>query len=150
MSKYFLSKQRRAEIESIFKEYDTNKDGVSGEKLLYLLRSLGIYLNKTESEVILEDYKKNGNINLSEFFELMKQYYFDENIENLLYLSLQSYAQEKSKTINLNEFKNVLLTLGSGIKLTEEEVDAFLNVEFNGYKNKEISFDDFIYKILKE
>ncbi|EWC90246.1 hypothetical protein PFNF54_01009 [Plasmodium falciparum NF54] len=76
----------------------------------------------------------------------MKQYYFDENIENLLYLSLQSYAQEKSKTINLNEFKNVLLTLGSGIKLTEEEVDAFLNVEFNGYKNKEISFDDFIYK----
>ncbi|KOB59389.1 hypothetical protein PFHG_01147 [Plasmodium falciparum HB3] len=112
MSKYFLSKQRRAEIESIFKEYDTNKDGVSGEKLLYLLRSLGIYLNKTESEVILEDYKKNGNINLSEFFELMKQYYFDENIENLLYLSLQSYAQEKSKTINLNEFKNVLLTLG--------------------------------------
>ncbi|ETW20283.1 hypothetical protein PFAG_00711 [Plasmodium falciparum Santa Lucia] len=146
MSKYFLSKQRRAEIESIFKEYDTNKDGVSGEKLLYLLRSLGIYLNKTESEVILEDYKKNGNINLSEFFELMKQYYFDENIENLLYLSLQSYAQEKSKTINLNEFKNVLLTLGSGIKLTEEEVDAFLNVEFNGYKNKEISFDDFIYK----
>ncbi|CZT62498.1 calmodulin-like protein [Plasmodium falciparum NF54] len=150
MSKYFLSKQRRAEIESIFKEYDTNKDGVSGEKLLYLLRSLGIYLNKTESEVILEDYKKNGNINLSEFFELMKQYYFDENIENLLYLSLQSYAQEKSKTINLNEFKNVLLTLGVGIKLTEEEVDAFLNVEFNGYKNKEISFDDFIYKILKE
>ncbi|CDO62787.1 calmodulin-like protein [Plasmodium reichenowi] len=150
MSKFFLSKQRRAEIESIFKEYDTNKDGVSGEKLLYLLRSLGVYLNKTESEVILEDYKKNGNLNLSEFFELMKQYYFDENIENLLYLSLQSYAQEKSKTINLNEFKNVLLTLGSGIKLTEEEVDAFLNVEFNGYKNKEISFDDFIYKILKE
>lgn len=49
---------------------------------------------------------------MSEFFELMKQYYFDENIENLLYLSLQSYAQEKSKTINLNEFKNVLLTLG--------------------------------------
>lgn len=45
---------KRAEIESIFKEYDTNKDGVSGEKLLYLLRSLGIYLNKTESEVILE------------------------------------------------------------------------------------------------
>lgn len=44
---------KRAEIESIFKEYDTNKDGVSGEKLLYLLRSLGIYLNKTESEVIL-------------------------------------------------------------------------------------------------
>ncbi|KYO02106.1 calmodulin-like protein [Plasmodium reichenowi] len=150
MSKFFLSKQRRAEIESIFKEYDTNKDGVSGEKLLYLLRSLGVYLNKTESEVILEDYKKNGNLNLSEFFELMKQYYFDENIENLLYLSLQSYAQEKSKTINLNEFKNVLLTLGVGIKLTEEEVDAFLNVEFNGYKNKEISFDDFIYKILKE
>ncbi|SOV11402.1 calmodulin-like protein [Plasmodium sp. gorilla clade G2] len=150
MSKFFLSKQRRAEIESIFKEYNTNKDGVSGEKLLYLLRSLGIYLNKSESEVILEDYKKNGNLNLSEFFELMKQYYFDENIENLLYLSLQSYAQEKSKTINLNEFKNVLLTLGSGIKLTEEEVDAFLNVEFNGYKNKEISFDDFIYKILKE
>ncbi|SPJ08761.1 calmodulin-like protein [Plasmodium sp. DRC-Itaito] len=150
MSKFFLSKQRRAEIESIFKEYDTNKDGVSGEKLLYLLRSLGVYLNKSESEVILEDYKKNGNLNLSEFFELMKQYYFDENIENLLYLSLQSYAQEKSKTINLNEFKNVLLTLGSGIKLTEEEVDAFLNVEFNGYKNKEVSFDDFIYKILKE
>ncbi|KYO02834.1 calmodulin-like protein [Plasmodium gaboni] len=150
MSKFFLSKQRRAEIESIFKEYNTNKDGVSGEKLLYLLRSLGIYLNKSESEVILEDYKKNGNLNLSEFFELMKQYYFDENIENLLYLSLQSYAQEKSKTINLNEFKNVLLTLGSGIKLTEEEVDAFLNVEFNGYKNKEVSFDDFIYKILKE
>ncbi|KYO02833.1 calmodulin-like protein [Plasmodium gaboni] len=150
MSKFFLSKQRRAEIESIFKEYNTNKDGVSGEKLLYLLRSLGIYLNKSESEVILEDYKKNGNLNLSEFFELMKQYYFDENIENLLYLSLQSYAQEKSKTINLNEFKNVLLTLGVGIKLTEEEVDAFLNVEFNGYKNKEVSFDDFIYKILKE
>ncbi|SOV74154.1 calmodulin-like protein [Plasmodium sp. gorilla clade G3] len=150
MSKFFLSKQRRAEIESIFKEYDTNKNGVSGEKLLYLLRSLGVYLNKTESEVILEDYKKNGNLNLSEFFELMKQYYFDENIEHLLYLSLQSYAQEKSKTINLNEFKNVLLTLGVGIKLTEEEVDAFLKIEFNEYKNKEISFDDFIYKILKE
>lgn len=40
----------------------------------------------------------------------------------------------------------LLFITGSGIKLTEEEVDAFLNVEFNGYKNKEISFDDFIYK----
>lgn len=32
----------------------------------------------------------------------------------------------------------LLFITGSGIKLTEEEVDAFLNVEFNGYKNKEI------------
>lgn len=35
---------KRAEIESIFKEYDTNKDGVSGEKLLYLLRSIYYYV----------------------------------------------------------------------------------------------------------
>ncbi|KMZ81885.1 hypothetical protein PVIIG_02934 [Plasmodium vivax India VII] len=76
----------------------------------------------------------------------MQEFYYDENIGKLLLTSLQAHTRESTKTITIAKLKNLLMTLGTGVRLTEDEVDAFLNVEFNANKNKDISFDDFIYK----
>ncbi|ANQ06859.1 Uncharacterized protein PCOAH_00011680 [Plasmodium coatneyi] len=146
MNKYILSKERRSEIESIFNEFDKNKNGLDGKQLIYLLKSIGIYLNKDESEALLDECRIHGNLNLNNFYAIMQEFYYDENIGKLLLTSLQAHTRESAKTITIAKLKNLLMTLGTGVRLTEDEVDAFLNVEFNANKNKDISFDDFIYK----
>ncbi|CAG9479875.1 calmodulin-like protein [Plasmodium vivax] len=150
MNKYILSKERRLEIESIFNEFDKNKNGLDGKQLIYLLKSIGIYLNKDESAALLDECRIHGNLNLNNFYAIMQEFYYDENIGKLLLTSLQAHTRESTKTITIAKLKNLLMTLGTGVRLTEDEVDAFLNVEFNANKNKDISFDDFIYKVLKE
>ncbi|CAA9986945.1 centrin, putative [Plasmodium knowlesi strain H] len=150
MNKYILSKERRLEIESIFNEFDKNKNGLDGKQLIHLLKSIGIYLNKDESAALLDECRIHGNINLNNFYSIMQEFYYDENIGKLLLTSLQAHTRESAKTITIGKLKNLLMTLGTGVRLTEDEVDAFLNVEFYANKNQDISFDDFIYKVLKE
>ncbi|CRG98936.1 calmodulin-like protein [Plasmodium relictum] len=150
MDKYKISKERRLEIESIFNEFNKNKKGLDGEKILYMLKSIGIFLNKNESDALLEECRLNGNLNLNNFYAIMQSFYYDENIGKLLLTSLKAHTNENAKSISISELKNLLMTLGTGIKLTEDEVDAFLNLEFSTNKSKDISFDDFIYKVLKE
>ncbi|SBT75923.1 calmodulin-like protein [Plasmodium ovale] len=150
MDKYKLSKERRTEIESIFNEFNKNKKGLDGKQLLHLLKSIGIYLNKNESAALLDECRVNGNLNLNNFYAIMQEFYYDENIGRLLLTSLQAHTRENAKTITFSKLKNLLMTLGTTVRLTEDEIDAFLNIELNANKNKEISFDDFIYKVLKE
>ncbi|VEV55784.1 calmodulin-like protein, putative [Plasmodium vinckei vinckei] len=150
MDKYKFSKERRREIEFIFNEFNKNKNGLNGNQLLYLLKSIGIYLNNDESASLLEECKTNGNLNLNNFYALMQEFYYDENIGKMLLTALQAHTKEGSKTITFAKLKHLLMTLGTGVKLTEDEIDSFLNVEFNHVKNMEISFDEFIYKVLKE
>ncbi|SBS81205.1 calmodulin-like protein [Plasmodium ovale curtisi] len=146
MDKYKLSKERRTEIESIFNEFNKNKKGLDGKQLLHLLKSIGIYLNKNESAALLDECRVNGNLNLNNFYAIMQEFYYDENIGRLLLTSLQAHTRENAKTITFSKLKNLLMTLGTTVRLTEDEIDAFLNIELNANKNKEISFDDFIYK----
>ncbi|EUD66965.1 hypothetical protein C922_02549 [Plasmodium inui San Antonio 1] len=137
---------KRSEIESIFNEFDKNKNGLNGKELIYLLKSIGIYLNKDESAALLDECRIHGNLNLNNFYAIMQEFYYDENIGKLLLTSLQAHTRENAKTITIAKLKSLLMTLGTAVRLTEDEVDAFLNVEFNANKNKDISFDDFIYK----
>ncbi|CRG93172.1 calmodulin-like protein, putative [Plasmodium gallinaceum] len=150
MNKYKISKERRSEIESIFNEFNKNKKGLDGEEVLYILRSIGIFLNKNESDALLDECRSNGNLNLNNFYAIMQAFYYDENIGKLLLTSLKAHTNENSKSISISELKNLLMTLGTGVKLTEDEVDAFLNLEFSTNNSKDISFDEFIYKVLKE
>ncbi|KAI4840069.1 calmodulin-like protein [Plasmodium brasilianum] len=150
MNKYKLSKERRSEIEFIYNEFDKDKNGLDGKQLLYLLKSVGVFLNKNESTALLEECRINGKLNLDNFYAIIQEFYYDENIAKLLLTSLQAHTRESAKTISLQKLKYLLMTLGTGVRLTEDEVDAFLNIEFNANKNKDVSFDDFIYKVLKE
>ncbi|SBS82985.1 centrin [Plasmodium malariae] len=169
MNKYKLSKERRSEIEFIYNEFDKDKNGLDGKQLLYLLKSVGVFLNKNESTALLEECRINGKLNLDNFYAIIQEFYYDENIAKLLLTSLQAHTRESAKTISLQKLKYLLMTLGkslkypygvfiqfkkkknhlplgTGVRLTEDEVDAFLNIEFNANKNKDVSFDDFIYK----
>lgn len=150
MNRYKISKERRSEIDFFYKEFNKKKNGLDGKQVLYMLNSIGIYPSKQEVEALIEESKINGNIMYKNFFAIMQEVYYDENIGKLLYSSLKAHTNPDAQGINANELKHLLMTLGSGVKLTEDEVDAFLNIEFNANKNKDILFDEFIHKVLKE
>ncbi|VWU49235.1 calmodulin-like protein [Hepatocystis sp. ex Piliocolobus tephrosceles] len=146
MDKYKLSKERRDELEFIFNEFNKKKKGLDGNTLLYILKSMGIFLNKSESAALLDECKQNGNLNLNNFYAIMQEFYYDENIGKMIFSSLKKHTTQNANGIALSKLKNILLTLGSGVMLTEEEVDTFFKMEFSANEKKEILFDDFIHK----
>lgn len=150
MNQYKISKERRAELEWLFKTFDKQKNGIDGNTMLYVLRSIGIYLPKNDAKALLEECRINGNIKLNNFFAFMQELYYDENVGKRLLQGLQAHTDKNAKSIHASRLKDLLMSLGTGVRLTEDEVDFFLNVECDANTHKDIPFDEFIYRILKE
>lgn len=150
MNPYKLSKERREEIEWLYNTFDKGKKGLDGKTILYMLRSIGIFLPPNDASALIEECRVNGNVQLNNFFAFMQELYYDEPIGKQLLAGLRAHTNSNAKSIHVSKLKDLLMSLGTGVRLTEDEVDFFLNVEFDASKNEEIAFDEFIYRVLRE
>jgi centrin-3 len=144
-----LEKELRAEIDELFKFFDTNKDDkISQEELRVAVRAQQPLVTQREVEAImrLADKNQSGQIDREEFMEIMlpqmKQEImsYERNLDELRRLFKQ-FDLDQTNYLSKANLKSALSHLG--IALTDVQLEDFM-LEIDLDQNKMIDIDEFV------
>ncbi|XP_026190568.1 myosin regulatory light chain [Cyclospora cayetanensis] len=144
-----LSAQRRAELRVAFHAFDKDKTGkLDINEIKYLLKSIGVCLTKREQKALEAEFADRGEFDYEDLLALGQVVYNDVAIERALVLALRKLSPPGAKTVPRTLLRDMLLNLGMGVKLTEEQVDMFLDIccSEDGKRSDQIQITTFIYR----
>ncbi|KAL8453367.1 hypothetical protein Emag_001883 [Eimeria magna] len=143
-----LSSQRREELRVAFHAFDKDKTGkLDVGEMKYLLKSIGVCLSRREQRALEAEFAERGEFDYEDLLTIGQVVYNDVAIERALVLALRKLAPQGAKTVPRNVLREHLLNLGMGVKLTEEQVDMFLDIccSEDGKTSDHIKIATFIY-----
>ncbi|PHJ22856.1 troponin isotype gamma [Cystoisospora suis] len=146
-----LSRQRRAELRQAFDEVDKKKLGyLSLERFVYLLKSIGVNISNRDLMAITAESRERGHFSYEDLLLVAQVVYNDVAIERGLVKALRQICPKGAKEIPVKTLREYLLKLGMAFKLTEEEVDMFLQIECDENKRGVVDFETFVYRVLRD
>ncbi|CDJ35112.1 Protein Abca14, related [Eimeria mitis] len=124
-----LSSQRRKELQVAFHAFDKDKTGkLDVNEMKYLLKSIGVCLSRREQKALEAEFADRGEFDFEDLLTIGQVVYNDVAIERALVLALRKLTPKGAKTVSRTVLRDMLLNLGMGVKLTEEQVDMFLDI----------------------
>ena len=134
-----ISQNKLKEYKNIFDLNDSNKDGnVSSLELANILKSININVSDEEIKEIIEELELEGNneVNFENFVSIVNRREKDVDSEEEVLKAFKLFDKEGNGLININELKNIMLSVGKNIK--EEELNDMLkeaDTDMDGYIN---------------
>ena len=145
-----LSQDKIKEYKNVFNLYDSNKDGiVNSDELENILKSININVSDEEIKEIIEELglEGNGEVNFEDFVSIVNRREKDVDSEEEVLKAFKLFDKEGNGLININELKNIMLSVGNNIK--EEELNDMLkeaDTDMDGY----INYEEFIRSLLSK
>ena len=119
-----LNKEQLKQLQEAFNVIDQDRDGViSKEDLQTILVSLG--QKPTEKEVRDMLNEVPGNVDFARFLSMFASKMGTADPEDLIRNAFTCFDEDCDGVINLDEFKQLLMTMG--LRLTEQQVQNVLN-----------------------
>ena len=143
-----ISQNKKKEYKSIFDLYDSNKDGsVNSAELANILKSIDINASDEEIKEIIEEIDLEGNneVNFENFVSIVNRREKDVDSEEEVLKAFKLFDKEGNGLININELKNIMLTVGKNI--SEVELNDMLkeaDIDMDGF----INYEEFIRSLL--
>ena len=143
-----VSQNKLKEYKNIFDLHDSNKDGnVNSLELANILKSININASDEEIKEIIEELELEGNneVNFENFVSIVNRREKDVDSEEEVLKAFKLFDKEGNGLININELKNIMLSVGKNIK--EEELNVMLkeaDTDMDGY----INYEEFIRSLL--
>ena len=143
-----VSQNKLKEYKNIFDLFDSNKDGnVNSLELANILKSININVSDEEIKEIIEELELEGNneVNFENFVSIVNRREKDVDNEEEVLKAFKLFDKEGNGLININELKNIMLSVGKNIK--EEEINDMLkeaDTDMDGY----INYEEFIRSLL--
>lgn len=140
------------EIKQLFELFDKDKDGlITKDELKMVLRDFG-NIDKKEIQTLYDQMgvKQDGNINFKQFSKCIETYYYKtdkQSEEEELKNSFKLFDKDKSGTIDVEELKKVLTSIGE--KLSDKEVDVLFR-EADRNKDGHIQYSEFVKLFTKD
>ena len=143
-----ISENKIKEYKSIFDLNDNNKDGnVTLDELANILKAINISSSDEEIKEIIMELELEGNdeINFENFVSIVNRRDKDVDNEEEVIKAFKFFDKEGNGLININELKNIMLSVGKNI--SEEELNDMLkeaDIDMDGY----INYEEFIRSLL--
>ena len=143
-----ISENKIKEYKSVFDLNDNNKDGnVTLDELANILKAINISSSDEEIKEIIMELKLEGNdeINFENFVSIVNRRDKDVDNEEEVIKAFKFFDKEGNGLININELKNIMLSVGKNI--SEEELNDMLkeaDIDMDGY----INYEEFIRSLL--
>ena len=143
-----ISENKIKEYKSVFDLNDNNKDGnVTLVELANILKSINISSSDEEIKEIIMELELEGNdeINFENFVSIVNRRDKDVDNEEEVIKAFKFFDKEGNGLININELKNIMLSVGNNI--SEEELNDMLkeaDIDMDGY----INYEEFIRSLL--
>ena len=143
-----ISENKIKEYKSVFDLNDNNKDGnVTLDELANILKAINISSSDEEIKEIIMELKLEGNdeINFENFVSIVNRRDKDVDNEEEVIKAFKFFDKEENILININELKNIMLSVGKNI--SEEELNDMLkeaDIDMDGY----INYEEFIRSLL--
>ena len=143
-----ISENKIKEYKSIFDLNDNNKDGnVTLDELANILKAINISSSDEEIKEIIMELELEGNdeINFENFVSIVNRRDKDADNEEEVIKAFKFFDKEGNGLININELKNIMLSVGKNI--SEEELNDMLkeaDIDMDGY----INYEEFIRSLL--
>ena len=143
-----ISENKIKEYKSVFDLNDNNKDGnVTLVELANILKSINISSSDEEIKEIIMELELEGNdeINFENFVSIVNRRDKDVDNEEEVIKAFKFFDKEGNGLININELKNIMLSVGKNI--SEEELNDMLkeaDIDMDGY----INYEEFIRSLL--
>ena len=143
-----ISENKIKEYKSIFDLNDNNKDGnVTLDELANILKAINISSSDEEIKEIIMELELEGNdeINFENFVSIVNRRDKDVDNEEEVIKAFKFFDKEGNGLININELKNIMLSVGKNI--SEEELNDMLkeaDIVMDGY----INYEEFIRSLL--
>lgn len=133
------------EFYEIFNYFDKDRSGtITPDEFTKVLRSLGITLNRSELEEIMQDHDDNndGSIDFPEFLSLLLKWTSNKDLEEeKMKEAFRKFDANGDGYITAIEFRFVMNGLGEN--LTEKEAEEIIKeVDING--DGRISYQEFV------
>ena len=143
-----ISENKIKEYKSVFDLNDNNKDGnVTLDELANILKAINISSSDEEIKEIIMELELEGNdkINFANFVSIVNRRDKDVDNEEEVIKAFKFFDKEGNGLININELKNIMLSVGKNI--SEEELNDMLkeaDIDMDGY----INYEEFIRSLL--
>ena len=143
-----ISENKIKEYKSVFDLNDNNKDGnVTLDELANILKAINISSSDEEIKEIIMELELEGNdeINFENFVSIVNRRDKDADNEEEVIKAFKFFDKEGNGLININELKNIMLSVGKNI--SEEELNDMLkeaDIDMDGY----INYEEFIRSLL--
>ena len=143
-----ISENKIKEYKSVFDLNDNNKDGnVTLDELANILKAINISSSDEEIKEIIMELELEGNdeINFENFVSIVNRRDKDVDNEEEVIKAFKFFDKEGNGLININELKNIMLSVGKNI--SEEELNDILkeaDIDMDGY----INYEEFIRSLL--
>ena len=143
-----ISENKIKEYKSVFDLNDNNKDGnVTLDELANILKAINISSSDEEIKEIIMELELEGNdeINFENFVSIVNRRDKDVDNEEEVIKAFKFFDKEGNGLININELKNIMLSVGNNI--SEEELNDMLkeaDIDMDGY----INYEEFIRSLL--
>ena len=143
-----ISENKIKEYKSVFDLNDNNKDGnVTLDELANILKAINISSSDEEIKEIIMELELEGNdeINFENFVSIVNRRDKDVDNEEEVIKAFKFFDKEGNGLININELKNIMLSVGKNI--SEEELNDMLkeaDIDMDGY----INYEEFIRSLL--
>ena len=143
-----ISENKIKEYKSVFDLNDYNKDGnVTLDELANILKAINISSSDEEIKEIIMELELEGNdeINFENFVSIVNRRDKDVDNEEEVIKAFKFFDKEGNGLININELKNIMLSVGKNI--SEEELNDMLkeaDIDMDGY----INYEEFIRSLL--
>ena len=143
-----ISENKIKEYKSVFDLNDNNKDGnVTLDELANILKAINISSSDEEIKEIIMELELEGNdeINFENFVSIVNRRDKDVDNEEEVIKAFKFFDKEENDLININELKNIMLSVGKNI--SEEEINDMLkeaDIDMDGY----INYEEFIRSLL--
>ena len=143
-----ISENKIKEYKSVFDLNDNNKDGnVTLDELANILKAINISSSDEEIKEIIMELELEGNdeINFENFVSIINRRDKDVDNEEEVIKAFKFFDKEGNGLININELKNIMLSVGKNI--SEEELNDMLkeaDIDMDGY----INYEEFIRSLL--
>ncbi|XP_072020568.1 calmodulin-like protein 4 [Amphiura filiformis] len=144
---HVFSQKQIDEYKECFSLYDRSerRDGIRGEDLIVVMRSLGSYPTIEEIKDYRKQYEHGGKIKFNDFLMVMNNQLKTEDAQKEILEAFRMSDKQKMGSIPVAELKNTMTRFGE--QISEREVDSLLR-ELGIQKKAGIPYKEFVAQVL--
>lgn len=136
-----LSEKEVRTLQSVFNDFDLNKDGfINEEELAAVLKNLGQPADQEEVKRMIKavDDDSSGNVDFQEFLKMMTHHIDEITYEEELKQVFRAFDHNNNGFISIEELSQAMKTMGE--QLTDEDINEMMSMA-DSDKDGKISFE---------